>query len=150
VQGFTEWLQQQPNGRGATLRPGTVRHHLNALSNLYRRAASERRVPSGYNPVRDMMDKPTARSREAKWLEVPDAALLLEAARRNAPEHREDTIPFLHALVGAFLLTGGLEARRDPLGDVPPHLLRGPAPDAGPGRTGVTVHRREGDGPRWR
>ncbi len=107
VQGFTEWLQQQPNGRGGTLGPGTVRHHLNALSNLYRRAASERRVPSGYNPVRDMMDKPTARSREAKWLEVPDAALLLEAARRYAPEHREDTIPFLHALVGAFLLTGG-------------------------------------------
>jgi hypothetical protein len=25
VQGFTEWLQQEPNGRGGTLGPGTVR-----------------------------------------------------------------------------------------------------------------------------
>ncbi len=108
VQGFTRWLQQQSNGRGGTLGPGTVRHHLNALSNLYVRAAGEQRVPSGYNPVRDMMDKPVGRSDEAKWLEVHDAALLLEAARRyRVPEEREDHITFMHPLLATFLLTGG-------------------------------------------
>jgi len=108
VQAFTGWLQEQPNRRGGTFGAGTVRHHLNALSNLYRRAASERRVPSGYNPVSDMMDKPTARTGEAKWLEVPDAALLMEASRRYAnPEDRPYSIPFMHTIVAAFLLTGG-------------------------------------------
>ncbi len=108
VQDFTEWLQQQPNGRGGTLSPGTVRPHLNALSNLYRRAAGERRIPSGYNPVRDMMDKPIGRAKEAKWLEIHEATLLLEAARRQKPpKDRENAIPFMYALVGTFLLTGG-------------------------------------------
>src|SRR6266568_6177097 len=64
---------------------GTVRHHLNALSNLYKRARAERVVPSGYDPVGDLLEKPKARRMEAPWLEVPDAALLLEAARLYGP-----------------------------------------------------------------
>ena len=108
VQAFTQWLQERPNGRSGTLSPGTVRHHLNALSNLYVRAAGERRVPSGHNPVRDMMDKPVGRAQEARWLEVHDAALLLEAARRyQVPEERKDHIPFMYPLLATFLLTGG-------------------------------------------
>ena len=41
VQGYFAHLQRLPNGRGGTLSGGTVRHYLNALSNLYRRAAGE-------------------------------------------------------------------------------------------------------------
>lgn len=51
-----------------------MRHHLNALSNLFRRAQAEGYVPPGYNPVAAMLEKPTARRQEAKWLEVHDAA----------------------------------------------------------------------------
>jgi integrase len=108
VQAFTEWLGQLPGRKGETLSPGTVRHHLNSLSNLYKRAASERRVPPGFNPVRDMMDNPSGKPREAEWLEVPEAALLLESARRYRPRvHRSDHLPFMYPLIGAWLLTGG-------------------------------------------
>ena len=63
------------------LASGSVRDHLNALSNVYRRAQSEGLVPSGFFPVASMLEKPTGARVEAKWLEIPDAALLLEAAR---------------------------------------------------------------------
>ena len=33
---------------------GTLRHYLNALSNLFRRAQAEGYVPPGYNPVAAM------------------------------------------------------------------------------------------------
>ncbi len=90
---------------------GTVRHHLNTLSNLYVRARAEQVVPSGYDPVGDLPDKPTAGRAEAKWLEVPDAALLLEAARTYRPPrgHRRP-LPFGYELVATFLLTGGRES----------------------------------------
>jgi integrase len=108
VQAFTDWLQKLPNGHGGTLGAGTVRHYLNALSNLYRRAVSERRVPAGHNPVQHLMDKPSGQPEEAKWLEVHEAALLLEAARRyKPPSHYRDPIQFMHALIGTFVLTGG-------------------------------------------
>lgn len=38
-------------------------------------------VPVGFNPVAVLMDKPTIVRREARWLEVPEASLYLEAAR---------------------------------------------------------------------
>jgi integrase len=108
VQAFTDWLQKLPNGRGGKLGPGSTRHYLNALSNLYRRAASERRVPSGYNPIRDLMDKPSAPSHEANWLEVHDAALLLESARRYMPpKGKAGALPFMYPLIASYLLTGG-------------------------------------------
>jgi hypothetical protein len=56
---------------------------LNALSNLYRRAASEGYVSPGFNPVAALIDRPTPVRREAAWLEVHDAALLLESARTH-------------------------------------------------------------------
>ncbi len=112
---YVEWLKRRPNRRGGTLGPGTVRHYLNALSNLYKRAASEGRVPPRHNPVRDMMDKPTPDNEEAAFLEVHEAALLLEAARRYRPrkEHR-DPLPFMYPLIATYLLTGG--RRREVLG----------------------------------
>ena len=86
---------------------GTLRHHLNALSGVFKRAASEGYVPPGYNPVAAMLEKPTGTPREARWLEVHDAALLLEAARTyRAPE---DGTPFAYPLLATFLLTGGRE-----------------------------------------
>ncbi len=108
VDDVTRWantlLQGRPSGRRAkAMSPGTVRHHLNGLSNLYRRAQAEGCVPPGYNPVAAMMDKPVARRGEAKWLEIPDASLLIEAARTH------DATGRAHALVATFLLTGGRE-----------------------------------------
>ena len=108
VQDFIAWLQNLSNRQGGTLSPATVRHHLNALSNVYVRALSEHRVLAGHNPVRDMMDKPAGQPGEAEWLEVHEAALLLEAARRYAPsKHHRDPLPFMYPLIAAFLLTGG-------------------------------------------
>ncbi len=113
VQDFTNWLHTRPSPRGGTLSPGTVRHHLNALSSLFRRAQSESVVPSGHNPVASLIEKPTAGQGEAEWLEVHEAALLLEAARRYSPQKR-DPIPFMHPLLSTFLLTGG--RKREVLG----------------------------------
>ncbi|HYS19739.1 MAG TPA: tyrosine-type recombinase/integrase, partial [Gemmatimonadales bacterium] len=89
---------------------GTVRHYLNALSNLYQRAQAERLVLPGYNPVAALMDKPRAARREARWLEVPDAALLLEAARTDRPLRADLALPFAYPLLATFLLTGGRAA----------------------------------------
>jgi integrase len=106
VDDVTRWagrlLHSRPTGRRSrAMSGGTVRHHLNALSNLFRRAQAEGYVPPGYNPVAAMLEKPTARRQEAKWLEVHDAALLLEAART----HRRAC-----PLLATFLLTGGRES----------------------------------------
>lgn len=84
---------------------GTLRHVLNDVSNMYRHAASKGMV--GYNPVAAMMDKPSASTREARWLEVHDAALLLESARTWKPEHPDITTPDIYAIVATLLLTGG-------------------------------------------
>jgi integrase len=98
-------------------RPGTVRHYLNALSGLYRRAAEFLYVDPGYNPVAMLVEKPSGRpTGEAAFLEMADAALLLEAAR--VLEAREPVMPGsegnriyatrgLYPIVATFLLTGG-------------------------------------------
>ena len=92
---------------GKCLSPGTVRHHLNALSNLSRRAQEAEVVPPGFNPVGAMMDKPTGERREARWLEVSDAALYLEAARTLPTSGGELAARLVHPMVAAFLLSGG-------------------------------------------
>lgn len=84
---------------------------MNALSNLYRRAQSEGVVPPGYNPVSALMDKPTGRRVEAAWLETPDAALLLEAARRPLPPVNGHPTAHAYPLLATFLLTGGRAAK---------------------------------------
>ena len=85
----------------------TIGKHLHSLSNLYRRAKAEQRVPSGYNPVADYPDKPRGTPGEARWLEVPDAALLLEAARTWRPTCSWLAVPFAYELIATWLLTGG-------------------------------------------
>src|SRR5262249_49867077 len=73
VQRFTDVFRLRPTKRKrddaapATLSPGTVRHHLNALSSLYERAQSQGKVPRGYNPVSSMIDKSAGSPAEAKW-----------------------------------------------------------------------------------
>ena len=113
VRRWSAHLLTSPNGRGATMSPGNVRQHLNCLSNLYRRARAERLVPSGYDPVGDFDEKPSPARREAKWLEVHDAALLLEAARTyrpTAPKGGRQPVPFAYELLATYLLTGGRES----------------------------------------
>lgn len=86
---------------------GTLRHHLNSLSNLYRRASAEAHVPPGFNPAAALMEKPSAARHEARWLEVADAALLLEAARLYRPARPDMAFADGYQLVATFLLTGG-------------------------------------------
>jgi integrase len=110
VQRFATFLQTYSNSRGGTLSPGTARHYLNSLSNLFRRAQAEGVVPPGFNPVGAMMEKPVGRPKEARWLEVSEAALLLESARTYRPKRDDMALPFAHALFATFLLTGGRES----------------------------------------
>ena len=107
--------------RGGRRKPGTVRHYLNALSGLYRRAQEGIYVDPGYNPVAALVEKPsgTATREEAKFFEVHQAALILEAARAlDARTNRADGSPFaagnrigatpgLHVILATLMLTGG-------------------------------------------
>ncbi len=109
VQAWVTHLSTMPTARGRPPSAGTVRHALNALSNLYRRAQSEGVVPPGFSPVSAMLEKPAGARKEARWLEVPEAALLLESARTLPPlPTQRDALPanFAHALVATFLMTG--------------------------------------------
>jgi len=100
-------LRRLPNGRGGTMSEGNVRHHLSALSGVFRRAASEGFVPPGFNPVAALMEKPQGSPSEARWLEVDEASVLLEAARTYvAPE---EGTPFAYPLIATFLYTGARE-----------------------------------------
>jgi integrase len=110
VRRWAEQLQAMPGRRGRGLQGGTVRHHLNALSNLYRRAQGEGYVLPGYNPVSSLMEKPSARREEARWLEVHEAAALLEASRTVRPAREDLAIPFAYQLLATYLLTGGRKA----------------------------------------
>jgi len=111
VNAWVDWLAALPSHRNGreTLSGGTVRHHLNDLSNLYRRAQGEEEVPIGYNPVSLMLDKPQAERHEARWLEPHEAALLLEAARLHKPDRAYAAGP-LHEIIATMLLTGGRQA----------------------------------------
>lgn len=104
VRALVAELRRLPNGRGGTMSEGNVRHYLNALSGVYRRAGSEGYVPPGFNPVGALLEKPVGRAVEARWLEPHEAALLLETARRYVTP--VDGSPFAYALVGFFLFTG--------------------------------------------
>lgn len=60
-----------------------------------------------------MLEKPSGARREPRWLEAYQGALLLEAARTFPPDpSRKDALSAetAHALVAAFLLTGGRSA----------------------------------------
>jgi integrase len=113
VRRWANRLLATPNGRNGTMSASSVRHHLSCLSNLYKRARAERVVPSGYDPVGDFDEKPSPARGEARWLEIPDAALLLEAARTYRPVPGKGgwrPVPFAYELIATFILTGGRES----------------------------------------
>ena len=117
VANWAEHLSQKgsgrrgPDGRERKLGASAQRKYLNSLSNLYRRAISDRYIKAGANPVAALMEKPIPEIHEARFLEVPDASLLLEACRTYQPKEGSpgESIPgeMLHAIVATFLLTGG-------------------------------------------
>ena len=109
VQSWCTALATRPNGRGGTLGGGAVRHHLNVLSNVFKRAQSEGYVMPGYNPCAALIDKPSGQRVEAKWLEVHEAALLLESARTYSPKRADVALPFIYPLIATYLLTGARE-----------------------------------------
>jgi hypothetical protein len=68
------------------LSDGTIRHHLNALSNVCHRAQRRKYVPLGSNPVArlDRGERPRLTRSTTPFLKVPDAALLLEVQHQQA------------------------------------------------------------------
>src|ERR1041385_3141360 len=89
---------------------GPRRHHLNSLPNLYGYAREDDVVPSGFNPVADLKDKPQAAKRERDFFQVPEAALFLDAAKRYEPKRDDLAVPFAYQLIATLLLTGGRPA----------------------------------------
>ncbi|MGK7312560.1 MAG: tyrosine-type recombinase/integrase [Candidatus Longimicrobiales bacterium M2_2A_002] len=106
-----EWLDalaKRPNGRGGTLSSTTLRNYMWALSGLYGRAQEQGYVPPAYNPVKMLQEKPEATTAtEAKFFEVPEAALILRAARVVGARSRNNATEGLYPIVATFLLTGG-------------------------------------------
>ena len=113
VQDVATWSVKLQDG-GA--KPGTVLHHLHALSSLFKRARATGRVPSGFDPVADFKalgEAPERPTTEARWLEVSDAALLLESARtypHDVEKGGRTVLPFVRELIATMLLTGGRES----------------------------------------
>lgn len=109
------WADRLANG--GKRNPGTVRHYLMALQGLYRRAIEGNYVAPGYNPVAAMVEKPSiTRTTEARFYDVAEAALILEAARalteRDTGDvgeggNRAGATPGLYEIVATLLLTGG-------------------------------------------
>jgi integrase len=106
---WIEWLRQFKTKRGRPMAEATVRHHLVALSKVYRRAQRKRHVGAGYNPVSllDARERPKLPPSETRCLEVPEAALLLEMARTYPAKKHEPEMALAYPLIAAFLLTGG-------------------------------------------
>ena len=87
VRGWATHLQGQPC-RGHRMSGGTVRHHLNALSNLYRRAQGEGYVLPGYNPVGALMESQALsgeRLAGSKSITRPSCWRRLGRSRSGAP-----------------------------------------------------------------
>jgi len=110
VRGFLEWLGLLPGRRGGTLDAATLRHHLNSVSNLFKRARAERWVEKGHDPVGDLLERPVGDPDEPAWFEVSEAALYLAAAAKcpaGPAATGQPALPFAYELVATFLLTGG-------------------------------------------
>lgn len=110
VHSFDRWLSTLKGRKGRPLSGQSRKHHMYALSGMFSWAAFKRVV--AVNPVASVPKdlKPQARPKEQNWLEVPDAALLLEAARTLPPIPPETPggrpVDFAYPLLATFLMTG--------------------------------------------
>ncbi|MGW8267202.1 MAG: tyrosine-type recombinase/integrase, partial [Longimicrobiales bacterium] len=106
-----EWMKHLgtvDSGRGdRKLSGGTIRHHINTLSNFFGTAIEKGWI--AHNPVANLKrgTKPKAKRQEAAWFEPPEASLILAAAFRYKSKKAHMAIPFAGPLVATFLLTGG-------------------------------------------
>ncbi len=76
------------------------RHHLHALSSIYRYAQEAEVVPLGYNPVSGLYRKPSVvkkRQRTDEFFEIDAAARFLDAAKESQ----------YYPVIATYLLTGG-------------------------------------------
>lgn len=116
VSAYINWLRSLPNGRGATLSRQAIRHHLSALSRLFKRAISEGTLPMGQNPVAAVIDKPTVPPSTTRLLDVDELTLLLESARTlpRRGQGARQPLECAYALIATLVLTGMREgeARR--------------------------------------
>lgn len=106
---FVTWLRRQPTPQGSTYSEQSIRHHLYALSALYRKAQRKGWVARGVNPVSllERHERPKIGRSNTSFLEVPDAARLLWAAATYRAKPHEPEMQLAYALIGTFLLTGG-------------------------------------------
>lgn len=84
---------------------GTRRQYLNTLSKLFTWMGKRGMVLAGYNPVRDMDDKPTWTALEREFLEVNEVGLYLHAASLFMPE-RAHGLRYAHALIAMYVYCG--------------------------------------------
>ena len=114
VRAWAAHLLKEKGKTGKALGAESVRRHLFTLSAVYRYAQESELLPPGFNPVAVFRDKPAASQHEARWLEVPDAALLLESARTLppvvTPAGEAIGAEMAYSLLATFLLTGGRRA----------------------------------------
>lgn len=104
-------------GKQGPFGPQHVRHHLNVLSLMFKRAISEGVLDLGCNPVAALMRKPAVPKSTTEWLEADELAVVLEAARTYDPmrEHGgREPLTCAPQLLAFLVLTGCREdeARR--------------------------------------
>ena len=109
VAGWVVHLRGQDSGRGSRFSEETIRKHVHALPGLFRRAQRAGWVPLGYDPVAmlEADELPTPAESPNVWLEVHDAAKLIEAARTYRPGKNEPGMHLAYPVIATFLLTGG-------------------------------------------
>jgi len=114
VRAWVAHLLTDKGKTGKVLGAETVRRHLFTLSAVCRFAQEAELLPPGFNPVSVLREKPSGGQHEAQWLEVPDAALLLESARTMAPvvtpAGEAIGAELAYPLLATFLLSGGRRA----------------------------------------
>jgi integrase len=106
---FMAWLRRQPTPQGKPYSEQSIRHHLYALSALYRKAQRKGWVPRGVNPVGllERHERPKVGRSTTDFLEVPDASRLVWAAATYPVKPHEPEMRLALPLVATFLLTGG-------------------------------------------
>lgn len=97
-------LAQFADERLSSVKASTVNQELNAISDMLSRALDWRLVDR--NEARHVT-RPTPDRTEPTWLEIGEAARVLEAAEEMELDPSSRCFSDLHALLGTFLLTGG-------------------------------------------